>query len=287
MVAGSISGITPDISKDKAYETENSITVPVVSEEYAQSDDAFYEYLRPIEADVFEPRLLADIDELIYSAGDTAELAATEVESIEGADAEVAEAEMTECVVAEAIEAGDGRADENVESAADEVVDEAVIEVIETVESKAVELLEKNSVETFEVAEVSEVDSCEETFTYCYSEDGYERGLELVAYATQFVGNPYVWGGTSLTSGADCSGFTMTLYGMYGVELPHSSLSQATYGTAVDGIENAQPGDLIVYNGHVAIYIGDGQIVHAANSRLGICITGIDFMDMVGIRRLF
>lgn len=282
MVAGSISGITPDISTDKAYETENSITVPVVSEEYAQSDDAFYEYLRPIEADAFEPRLLADIDELIYSAGDTAESAVTEVESIESADAEVAE-----CVVAEAIEAGEGRADENVESAADEAVDEAVIVVIETVESKAVELLEKNSVETFEVAEVSEVDSCEETFTYCYSEDGYERGLELVAYATQFVGNPYVWGGTSLTSGADCSGFTMTLYGMYGVELPHSSLSQATYGTAVDGIENAQPGDLIVYNGHVAIYIGDGQIVHAANSRLGICITGIDFMDMVGIRRLF
>lgn len=251
MVAGSISGITPDISTDKAYETENSITASMVSEEYAQSDDAFYEYLSPIEADAFEPRLLADIDELIYGAGDTAELAVTEAESIEGADAETAE---------------------------------AVIEVIETVESKAVELLEKNSVETFEVAEV---DSCEETFAYCYSEDGYERGLELVAYATQFVGNPYVWGGTSLTSGADCSGFTMTLYGMYGVELPHSSLSQATYGTAVDGIENAQPGDLIVYNGHVAIYIGDGQIVHAANSRLGICITGIDFMDMVGIRRLF
>lgn len=275
MVAGSISGITPDISTDKAYETENSITASMVSEEYAQSDDAFYEHLRPIEADAFEPRLLADIDELIYGAGDIAELAVTEAESIEGA-----EAETTECVVAESIEAGDGRADENVESA----VDEAVIEVIETVESKAVELLEKNSVETFEVAEV---DSCEETFAYCYSEDGYERGLELVAYATQFVGNPYVWGGTSLTSGADCSGFTMTLYGMYGVELPHSSLSQATYGTAVDGIENAQPGDLIVYNGHVAIYIGDGQIVHAANSRLGICITGIDFMDMVGIRRLF
>lgn len=251
MVAGSISGITPDISTDKAYETENSITASMVSEEYAQSDDAIYEYLRPIEADAFEPRLLADIDELIYGAGDTAELAVTEAESIEGADAETAE---------------------------------AVIEVIETVESKAVELLEKNSVETFEIAEV---DSCEETFAYCYSEDGYERGLELVAYATQFVGNPYVWGGTSLTSGADCSGFTMTLYGMYGVELPHSSLSQATYGTAVDGIENAQPGDLIVYNGHVAIYIGDGQIVHAANSRLGICITGIDFMDMVGIRRLF
>ena len=254
MVAGSISGITPDISTDKAYETENSITASMVPEEYAQSDDAFYEYLRPVEAGAFEPRLLADVDELIYDAGDTAELAVTEAESIEGADAETAE---------------------------------AVIEVIETVESKAVELFEKNSVETFEVAEVSEVDSCEETFAYCYSEDGYERSLELVAYATQFVGNPYVWGGTSLTSGADCSGFTMTLYGMYGVELPHSSLSQATYGTAVDGIENAQPGDLIVYNGHVAIYIGDGQIVHAANSRLGICITGIDFMDMVGIRRLF
>jgi len=133
---------------------------------------------------------------------------------------------------------------------------------------------------------ISETTVIVEEYSMVTNEDSIDRGNELVEYAVQFVGNPYVWGGTSLTDGADCSGFTMTLYGMYGIELPHSSLSQAGYGTAVDGIENAIPGDLMVYNGHVAVYMGNGQIVHAANSRLGICITGIDFMDLVGIRRL-
>lgn len=112
------------------------------------------------------------------------------------------------------------------------------------------------------------------------------KGEAMVAYAVQFVGNRYVWGGVSLTEGADCSGFTLTLYGMYGVSLPHSSITQAEYGEPVDGIENALPGDLIVFDGHVAIYMGDGKIVHAANSRDGIIISGVDFMPLKCIRRL-
>ncbi len=119
------------------------------------------------------------------------------------------------------------------------------------------------------------------------AEESYEKGKELVEYALQFVGGPYVWGGTSLTQGCDCSGFTMALYDHYGITLSHSSDSQRYAGVAVDGIENAQPGDIIIYSGHVAIYMGNNQIVHAANSRLGIIVSGIDFMTMLGIRRIF
>ena len=119
------------------------------------------------------------------------------------------------------------------------------------------------------------------------AEESYEKGKQLVEYALQFVGGPYVYGGTSLTKGCDCSGFTMALYDHFGISLSHASDAQRYAGVAVDGIENAQPGDIIIYSGHVAIYMGNGQIVHAANSRLGIVVSGIDFMTMLGIRRIF
>ena len=101
--------------------------------------------------------------------------------------------------------------------------------------------------------------------------------VDLVNYALQFVGNRYVWGGTSLTKGVDCSGFTMKIYQKYGISLPHYSGSQPSYGKKITRAE-LQPGDLIFYGeggtiNHVAIYIGNGQIVHAANSRDGIKIS--------------
>ena len=83
-------------------------------------------------------------------------------------------------------------------------------------------------------------------------------GQSVASYACQFVGNPYVYGGTSLTNGADCSGFVMSVYANFGVSLPHSSSGDRSVGTAVDGLANAQPGDIICYSGHVAIYIGNG-----------------------------
>lgn len=103
-----------------------------------------------------------------------------------------------------------------------------------------------------------------------YSEDSSESygsgsGQSVVDYATQFVGNPYVWGGTSLTSGADCSGFVQSVYAHFGVSLPRTSQEQMYAGTEVS-YSNAQPGDLICYGSHVAIYMGGGQIVHASNS---------------------
>lgn len=101
--------------------------------------------------------------------------------------------------------------------------------------------------------------------------------VSLVQYALQFVGNPYVWGGTSLTHGIDCSGFTMQVYARYGVSLPHHAASQPGYGRRISASE-AKPGDLFFYGsgssiGHVGIYIGNGQIVHASNPRTGIKIS--------------
>lgn len=114
------------------------------------------------------------------------------------------------------------------------------------------------------------------------SEARYGQGVsdvrvDLVNYATQFVGNPYVWGGTSLTNGADCSGFVLSIFAKYGYSLPHSSRAQANYGTRVSTSE-LMPGDLIFYGSgksisHVAIYIGGGQIVHASTERTGIIIS--------------
>ena len=122
--------------------------------------------------------------------------------------------------------------------------------------------------------------------TYTVGE-GSEMGVAVAEYALQFVGNPYVYGGTSLTNGADCSGFVMSVYANFGVSLPHSSASDRTQGYAVDGLENAQPGDLICYSGHVALYIGDGQIVHASNKRVGIIVSKADYRKILAIRRIF
>lgn len=104
--------------------------------------------------------------------------------------------------------------------------------------------------------------------------------VDLVNYALQFVGNRYVWGGTSLEHGIDCSGFTMQIYRKYGISLPHHAASQAGYGRKVSAAE-AQPGDLVFYGKkhihHVAIYIGNGQIVHAASKRSGIKISNMNY----------
>lgn len=111
-------------------------------------------------------------------------------------------------------------------------------------------------------------------------------GSSVVDYATQFVGNPYVWGGTSLTNGADCSGFVQSVYSNFGVSLPRTSYEQQNAGREVSYSE-AQPGDLICYGGHVAIYMGDGKIVHASNSRDGIKVSdNAAYRTILSVRRL-
>ena len=111
----------------------------------------------------------------------------------------------------------------------------------------------------------------------------------VVSYALQFVGNRYVWGGTSLENGIDCSGFTMRILGKYGISLPHSSKAQPSYGTKISASE-AQPGDLFFYGSgrsisHVAIYIGNGQIVHASNKRDGIKVSNAFYRSPICVTR--
>lgn len=129
-------------------------------------------------------------------------------------------------------------------------------------------------------------EAAQQPATYTVGE-GSENGVAVAEYALQFVGNPYVYGGSSLTKGADCSGFVMSVYANFGVSLPHSSAADRTQGYAVDGLENAQPGDLICYSGHVALYIGDGQIVHASNKKDGIKVSKANYRKILAIRRIF
>lgn len=110
-------------------------------------------------------------------------------------------------------------------------------------------------------------------------------GQTVVDYAMQFVGNPYVWGGTSLTNGCDCSGFVMSVFGHFGISLPHSSYSLRSCGQAVS-YSNAQPGDLICYSGHVAIYIGGGRIVGAQSSAVGIATQTATYRTILAVRRV-
>ena len=109
-------------------------------------------------------------------------------------------------------------------------------------------------------------------------------GSDIADYACQFVGNPYVAGGTSLTEGADCSGFTWAVFQHFGINLPRSSYAQSTAGTEVSYAE-AQPGDVIYYGGHVAIYIGNGMIVHASTAATGIKYSNALYRSIITVRR--
>lgn len=128
--------------------------------------------------------------------------------------------------------------------------------------------------------------SVADTFLYAKEPEQVSGGSAVAEYGLQFVGNPYVWGGTSLTNGADCSGFVMSVYAHFGVSLPHSSAAQRGVGREVSYSE-AQPGDIICYSGHVAIYIGGGQIVHAANERSGIKVSSATYNNILTVRRIF
>ena len=111
------------------------------------------------------------------------------------------------------------------------------------------------------------------------------RGTAVVDYARQFIGNPYVYGGASLTNGTDCSGFTMSVYAHFGYSLPHNSYAQLNCGKAVSYSE-AQPGDLIIYPNHVALYAGGGMIIHASSPRTGITTGSATYRTILGVRRI-
>ena len=117
------------------------------------------------------------------------------------------------------------------------------------------------------------------------SAEGLALGQQIASFACQFVGYPYVYGGSSLTNGTDCSGFTMAVYAQFGYSLSHSSSAQMRQGTPVS-LDAVQPGDIICYSGHVGLYIGGGQIVHASTESTGIIISNMYYTSPIGARRI-
>ena len=113
-----------------------------------------------------------------------------------------------------------------------------------------------------------------------------QKGQDIVEYAKQFIGNPYVYGGTSLTRGTDCSGFVMGVYRHFGVSLPRTSYSMRRVGTAVS-YSDIQPGDIVCYSGHVGIYAGNGKIVNAIDEQRGINLSNATYKKIITIRRIF
>lgn len=114
---------------------------------------------------------------------------------------------------------------------------------------------------------------------------GSDLGKKIAKFGCQYIGNPYVYGGTSLTNGTDCSGFTYRVYQNFGYTLPRTSGEQRNSGVGVE-YANAQPGDLICYSGHVGIYIGDGKIVHASSATTGIIVSKATYRSILAVRRI-
>lgn len=136
-----------------------------------------------------------------------------------------------------------------------------------------------------ETADAQKPDDASDTTQQASDSGDAALGQKIAGYATQFVGNPYQYGGTSLTSGTDCSGFTMSVYAHFGISIPRDSTSQRSAGRAVT-YEEAQPGDLICYAGHVALYIGNGQIVHASSEATGIKYGIATYRTILAVRRI-
>ena len=131
----------------------------------------------------------------------------------------------------------------------------------------------------------SKVNGNTNTATIITNATGSELGKQIANYACQYIGNPYVLGGTSLTNGTDCSGFTYRVYADFGYSIPRTSYSQRNAGKSVD-YANAQPGDIICYEGHVGMYIGGGKIVHASTPSTGIKISNATYRTILAVRRI-
>lgn len=128
-------------------------------------------------------------------------------------------------------------------------------------------------------------ENVQQTETTEVSAQPASNGQAIVDYACQFIGNPYVWGGTSLTDGADCSGFVQSVFAHFGISLPRTTYDQINAGVEVR-YDQAMPGDLICYDGHIGIYIGNGQIVNAQNPEQGIGISPATYTTILSVRRI-
>lgn len=188
-----------------------------------------------------------------------------------------ADAEKQQKAAEEAAQAA-ADAQKKAEEAADKAEEEA------KAQKEAADQAEEKADEAQKAADKASTSSSNSSGT---TVSGSGTGAAVANYAMQFLGNPYVYGGTSLTNGADCSGFVMSVYKHFGVNLPHYDAADRTQGTAVSSLAEAQAGDIVCYYGHVGIYIGNGQIVNASNPRNGIMVTNASYREIVAIRRIF
>ena len=163
---------------------------------------------------------------------------------------------------------------------AENLVTEAQLEGKEEAFTYAVSRKSEEAQMTQEVQE-----NVQQTETTEVSAQPASNGQVIVDYACQFIGNPYVWGGTSLTDGADCSGFVQSVFAHFGISLPRTTYDQIYAGVEVS-YDQAMPGDLICYDGHIGIYIGNGQIVNAQNPEQGIGISPATYTTILSVRRI-
>lgn len=167
---------------------------------------------------------------------------------------------------------------------AENLVTEAQQEGKEEAEAEAFNYaVSRESEEAQMTQEVQE--NVQQTETTEVSAQPASNGQAIVDYACQFIGNPYVWGGTSLTDGADCSGFVQSVFAHFGISLPRTTYDQINAGVEVS-YDQAMPGDLICYDGHIGIYIGNGQIVNAQNPEQGIGISPATYTTILSVRRI-
>ena len=264
---------------------------------YADGEDGIYTItkLTVKTAEMETSYLLSDLGmEAKFGVNETYE-GMSELQQIEGQpDAEAATDEEQYDVAVMSIDE-DGNVIEDTEDTSDDVEYDEDGNVIDNTDSSEDDTEEtSDDVEYDEYGNVIDSDNTvsqeeyesQQSASSSESSSSSGSGSAVVDYATQFVGNPYVWGGTSLTNGADCSGFVQSVYANFGVSLPRTSYEQQNAGTEVS-YADAQPGDLICYGGHVAIYMGNGQIVHASNSVDGIKISdNAAYRTIVSVRRL-
>ena len=262
-----------DTKKANSADCDNEIAyAQEMANEYANLIQEQQAEIEQLEAE----RIAAEEEARRQAEAEAAAAAAAEEEAAqqEQEDQTVYDEDGNEVDASEAAENGDTVYDE----------DGNEVDPSQTTTETTTEDSGSSDVEYDEYGNVIDSDNTVDPDTVDTSSSG--SGSSIVDYATQFVGNPYVWGGTSLTSGADCSGFTQSVYAQFGYSLPRTSYEQQNWGTEVS-YADAQPGDLICYGGHVAIYMGNGQIVHASNSVDGIKISdNAAYRTIVSVRRL-